>query len=87
MNLDGSNLHLEFNAVWARVMQVLPPIIKEIPKVLSQQFLKITLHGSLGVKVESTKEPVPILVEPLKELLKAMQGRKTMTPAGVGSGN
>jgi hypothetical protein len=87
MNLDGSNLHLEFYAVWARVMQVLPPIIKEIPKVLSQQFLKITLHGSLGVKVESTKEPVPILVEPLKELLKAMQGRKTMTPAGVGSGN
>jgi hypothetical protein len=87
MNLDGSDLHLEFYAVWARVMQVLPPVIKEIPKVLSQQILKITLHGSLGVKVESTKEPVPILVDPLKELLKAMQGRKTTTPAGMGSGN
>jgi hypothetical protein len=49
--------------------------------------LKITLHGSLGVKVETTKEPVPILVDPLKELLKAMQGRKTAQATTMGSMN
>jgi hypothetical protein len=87
MNLDGSDLHLEFYAVWARVMQFLPPVIKEIPKLLSQGTLKITLHGSLGVKVESTKEPVPILVDPLKDLIKAMQGRKTAQGASLGSVN
>jgi hypothetical protein len=76
MNLDGSDLNLEFYAVWARVMQVLPPIINEIPQAISKQFLKIKLRGDLGVKVETVKEPVPILVDPLKELLDAMAGRK-----------
>jgi AsmA-like C-terminal region len=75
MNLDGSDLHLEFYAVWARVMQVLPPIINEIPKSISQQILKIKLQGNLGVQVQTTKEPVPILVEPLKEFLELMRGK------------
>jgi hypothetical protein len=34
------------------------------------------MHGTLGVKVETVKEPVPILVEPLKELLDLMGGKK-----------
>jgi hypothetical protein len=76
MNLDGTDMNLEFYAVWARVMQVLPPIINEIPQAISKQFLKIKMHGALGVKVETVKEPVPILVEPLKELLDLMSGKK-----------
>ena len=76
MNLDGSDMNLEFYAVWARVMQVLPPIINEIPQAISKQFLKIKLRGDLGVKVQTVKEPVPILVDPLKELLDVMGGRK-----------
>ncbi len=77
MRIDGSDLNLEFYAVWARVMQVLPPIINEIPKEVSKQFLKIKMQGTLGVKVDTIKEPVPILVEPLKELLNIMGGRRT----------
>jgi len=76
MKIDGSDLDLEFYAVWARVMQALPPIINEIPKEVSKQFLKIKMHGDLGVKVETIREPVPILVEPLKELLQVMSGKK-----------
>jgi hypothetical protein len=76
MKIDGSDMNLEFYAVWARVMQVLPPIINEIPKEISKQFLKIKMHGTLGVKVETIKEPVPILVEPLKDLLEVMSGKK-----------
>jgi hypothetical protein len=77
MKIDGSDLNLELYAVWARVMQVLPPIINEIPKEISKQFLKIKLQGALGVKVNTIKEPVPILVEPLKELLDAMGARRS----------
>ena len=76
MNIDGSDLNLEFYAVWARVMQVLPPIVNEIPQAISKQFLKIKMRGDLGVKVETVKEPVPILVDPLKELLDLMAGKK-----------
>lgn len=77
MRIDGSDLNLEFYAVWARVMQVLPPIINEIPKEVSKQFLKIKMQGTLGVKVDTIKEPVPILVEPLKQLLDAMGGKRS----------
>ncbi len=80
MNLDGSDMNLEFYAVWARVMQVLPPIINEIPQAISKQFLKIKLRGDLGVKVQTVKEPVPILVDPLKEFLDVMGGRKMRNP-------
>jgi hypothetical protein len=76
MNIDGSDLNLEFYAVWARVMQVLPPIVNEIPQAISKQFLKIKMRGDLGVKVETVKEPVPILVDPLKDLLSLMAGKK-----------
>jgi hypothetical protein len=76
MKIDGTDLNLELYAVWARVMQVLPPIINEIPKEISKQFLKIKMQGALGVKVDTIKEPVPILVEPLKELLERMSGKK-----------
>jgi hypothetical protein len=76
MNIYGSDLNLEFYAVWARVMQVLPPIVNEIPQAISKQFLKIKLRGDLGVKVETVKEPVPILVDPLKELLDRMAGKR-----------
>jgi hypothetical protein len=85
MKIDGSDLNLEFYAVWARVMQVLPPIINEIPKEISKQFLKIKMHGTLGVKVDTIKEPVPILVEPLRELLNVMGGRRTSGNSNLGN--
>lgn len=75
MNLDGSDINLDFYAVWARVVQMLPPIIKEIPPAISQNLLKIKMRGKLG-DTRCTKEPVPVLVEPVKELLDRMAGKK-----------
>lgn len=74
LNLDGTDINLDFYAVWARVMQFLPPLIKDIPPAISQGLLKIKVRGRIG-DVKFTKEPVPILVEPLKGLLNAMSGR------------
>jgi hypothetical protein len=74
MNYDGTDLDMDFYAVWARVTQFLPPIIKDIPHDLSKHLLKIHATGRVG-DVHFTKEPVPILVEPLKGLLERMAGR------------
>jgi hypothetical protein len=69
MDLDGSNLMLDFYAVWGRIKQVLPPVFREMPPAISQQLLKIKVRGRLD-KPQFTKEAVPVLVEPLVRLLK-----------------
>jgi hypothetical protein len=75
MNLDGSDLNLDFFAVWGRVLQLLPPVIDQIPAKFAQSLLKIKMRGQVGGKVVCTKEPLPPLLEPIKEILKRMQGR------------
>jgi hypothetical protein len=75
MNLDGSDIQLDFYAVWARVVQWLPPIIKDIPTGISQGLLKIKMRGRIN-DLRFSREPVPVLVEPLKELLQSMAGQR-----------
>jgi hypothetical protein len=76
MDLDGSNVNLDFYAVWARVVEWLPPIVDQIPGKLSQYLLKVKMRGSVDGKVQFTKEVVPVLVEPLEEFLKRLRGRR-----------
>jgi hypothetical protein len=72
MNLDGSDIQLDFYAVWARILDLLPPVMKKIPIEISEQLLKIEMRGRLGqVRVE--KKPVPVLVEPLRQMLTRMR--------------
>ena len=87
MNLDGTDINLDFYAVWARVVQFLPPLIKEIPPYISQQLLKIKMRGAIN-DVRLTKEPVPVLVEPLKDLLERIGGRDSTAnrPGAPGRG-
>jgi hypothetical protein len=82
MNLDGTDINLDFFAVWARVIQLLPPVIKELPQELSKYLLKIKMRGQIN-DVHFTKEPVPVLVEPIKGILEKMiKSRKMGTPGG-----
>jgi hypothetical protein len=74
MSLDGSYINLEFYAVWARIMQYLPPVIKEIPPLISQNLLRIKMQGSID-HVRLTKEPVPPLLDPLKDVMQRMARR------------
>jgi hypothetical protein len=75
MNLpDGSDLNLDFHAVLGRWPQVLPEPLKQLPPAISQRLLKITARGRLG-KVEFHREPVPVLVDPLRELLERLASR------------
>ncbi|MGE3808035.1 MAG: AsmA-like C-terminal region-containing protein, partial [Gemmataceae bacterium] len=75
MNLDGTDLNLEFYAVWARILQLLPPIIKDIPPTISKYLLKVRMRGDVG-NVKLSKEPVPIVVEPLRDFLDSLPGRR-----------
>ncbi len=68
MNIDGSDLNLDFNADWARFGQVLPTGVSALPRALSDQLLKIKLRGSLG-SPRFEKELVPGVVEPVKRVL------------------
>jgi hypothetical protein len=75
MNLDGTDINLDFYAVWGRVVQMLPPLFDKIPPAISKQLLKIKMRGRVG-DVRCTGEPVPLVVESLKDLFDRMAGRQ-----------
>jgi hypothetical protein len=62
------------------VLQVLPPLLDRIPPAISKQLLKIKMRGDVG-NVKCIREPVPVVVEGLKDLFERMAGRqKPRTP-------
>jgi hypothetical protein len=73
VNLDGSNVNLDFHADPGRVQQVLPGVLAEVPRAISDQLLKIKMRGRIGKggEVRFDKELVPAVTEPLKKALGA----------------
>ena len=80
VNLDGSDLHLDFYAVWGRIVQMLPPMLKPLPAELGKQVLKIEMRGKLGDPHVDLKA-VPFLTEPLERLMRRMNGGQPAPPA------
>lgn len=78
LNLDGTDVDLDFYAVWARIAQVLPVGWRDVPPWLSQQLLKIKMRGSLE-HPSFAPEPVPFLVEPVQSLLERVKSRMSPT--------
>lgn len=76
MNLNGSDINMDFNVDWARLTQVLSPAMRKLPQAISNQLLKIHMRGKIG-DVKLSQEPVPLLVEPLK---KVFGGKKESQP-------
>jgi len=77
MNLDGSNLNLDFYAVWGHIVQMLPPGLRDIPPWLSKNLFKITARGQLGASINYALEPVPGVVDPVRQLMERMQKRRS----------
>src|SRR5262249_26238606 len=67
-NIDGSDLAFVFNLDWARLGQVLPAGVREVPRELSNQLLRIDMRGKVG-DVHFREVPVPLLLGPLKRVL------------------
>jgi AsmA-like protein len=81
MRVDGSDIKLEmYGLLWGRTLPLLPPLIDQIPSWLSKRLMLIRVEGDLE-KVRTKVEPVPFLVEPMKELLKTVSGRQRMEEA------
>jgi hypothetical protein len=68
LNLDGSNLHLDFSADWGHVPQMLPPGISDLVQGVSDQLFKIKLRGKITAP-RFEKEPIPGVVDPIKKVL------------------
>jgi len=65
-NIDGSDLAFIFYLDWARLGQVLPAGVREIPREISNQLLRIEMRGKVG-DVRFRKEPIPLLLDPLRK--------------------
>lgn len=73
MALDGSDINLEFHAVGSRLGdKLMPTPVKEIVQEISECLFKIKMQGRIG-DVRCTKEPLPILFDPFRELWQRMQ--------------
>jgi hypothetical protein len=80
MRVDGSELNLEmYGLLLGRTLPLLPPLIDQIPSWLSKRLMLIRVTGNLE-KAQTKIEPVPFLVEPIRELLKGAGGRQQMDP-------
>jgi hypothetical protein len=75
VNLDGSNMNLEFYTVWTRVNNLLTPALNDVTALFSKAFFKVTVKGELGGKTEVKKEAVPVLIDPLRRVLERMRVR------------
>ncbi|MCI0459634.1 MAG: hypothetical protein L0Z62_22010 [Gemmataceae bacterium] len=79
VNLDGTDVQLDFYPSWARVEQVLPPVIRSIPPAISKNLLKIEVRGKVTGKADDVrfhKKPIPVLLDPLLQMRDWMVGRK-----------
>jgi hypothetical protein len=70
LNLDGSDLNLDFTATPGRLAQVLPTGIDDIPRAISGQLLKVKMRGDLA-KAHYDAEPVPAVTTPIRKVLGA----------------
>ena len=71
VNLDGTNVQLEFYPSWARVEQLLPGPLREMSPMVSKNLLKIEVQGNITSRPEDLKflkRPVPLIVDPLMDL-------------------
>jgi hypothetical protein len=68
LNLDGSNLNLDFSTDWGRVPQMLPPGISDLSQAFSDQLFKIKMRGKIS-SPRFEKEFIPGVVEPFKKVL------------------
>ena len=75
MDLDGSNMAMDFYAVWGHLAQILPPGLREVPPWLSKNLLLLHAKGKLGGTVEVRPEIVPVVVDPVRKLVDYARGR------------
>jgi hypothetical protein len=75
VTLDNTAYNMELYAVWARIVQISPPLLKEVWPALSKDLLKIKMRGRLGETPRFEQEFVPVLTEPLERMRERLGGK------------
>lgn len=75
VSLDSQQARFEFFAIWSRLLQILPNVVRDLPTALSQQLLKIEATGTFPHQLEFRREAVPMITEPLRQFLSRFQHR------------
>lgn len=81
VNLDGSDVQLDFYPSWARVEQILPPAVRAIPPVISKNLLTIEARGKVSSEPKDLKfykKPFPVIVDPLLLMRDRLLGNSTI---------
>ncbi len=68
LNLDGTDLNLDFNADWGRLQQLLPTPVSDLSQAFSNQMLRIKMRGKVG-DVRYDKELLPGVIDPLRKIM------------------
>ena len=73
LDIDGSNIELDFTATPGRFTQMLPTGLDTIPPFLSSQILKIKMRGKFGKdgKTRFDKEFIPGVFDPIKRVFES----------------
>ena len=66
-NIDGRDLNFIFYLDWARLGQMLPAGVRDIPREISNQLFRIEMRGEVG-NLHFRKEPVPLIVDPFRKI-------------------
>ena len=77
VDLGSHSYNMELYAVWAYIVQLSPPVIRDIWPTISKNLLKIKMTGKLGETPHFEKEPVPGLSEPLQRVLERWIGKQS----------
>jgi len=78
VNLDGTDIQMNFYSTWGRSEQLLPPVVRSVPVAISKSLLRIEVRGKVGTQpgdLQFTKKPVPALTDPLLQMRDRVTGR------------
>ncbi len=77
VNIDGTDLNVDFYPSWARVEQIVPPVLRMIPAEISKGLMKIEARGKVTgdpKDVKFVKKPLPVMLDPLWQLRERTRG-------------
>ena len=71
LNLDGTDLNLDFYPSWARMDQFLPQAARPFPPIVSKNLMTIEVRGKVGGGKDDMQfhmRPLPAVVDPLMQI-------------------
>jgi hypothetical protein len=72
LNMETNEIDMDLYAVWARVVQWSPPVIRDLWPALGKSLLKIKMKGKIGQEPRFEKRLIPAVTEPIQDLIRGV---------------